>query len=48
MVVYMHLEDGMVWVRPQKMFLKTITIKGKKVERFQKIKQKVLIKPRKK
>jgi len=48
MVIYVHLEDGVVWVRPKKMFLETINVKGKKVERFKKINQKILIKPRKK
>lgn len=48
LVIYMHLEDGVVWVRPKKMFLEVITIKGKKVERFKKIKQNILIKPSKK
>jgi hypothetical protein len=37
-----------LWVRPLKMFLETIIVKGKKVERFKKINQKILIKPRKK
>ena len=45
LVVYLHLEDGVIWARPKKMFLETITVKGKKVERFKKIKQKILIKP---
>ena len=47
MVVYIHLEDGVTWVRPKKMFLESIVIKGKKTERFQKIEQKILIKPKK-
>ncbi|MEI7688733.1 MAG: DUF1653 domain-containing protein [Candidatus Nomurabacteria bacterium] len=47
MVIYMHLEDSATWVRPKKMFLENILIKGKKVERFQKIKQGILIKPKK-
>jgi len=45
MVVYLHLEDGMMWVRPKKMFLETITIDGKKKERFKLINQKMLVKP---
>ena len=45
MVIYMHLEDGVVWVRPKKMFSETIVFKGKKVSRFIKIKQNILIKP---
>lgn len=48
LVIYMHLEDGIVWARPKKMFLEKITVNGKKVERFKKINQKILIKPRKK
>ena len=48
MVIYIHLEDGVVWVRPKKMFLEMVNVKGKKVERFKKINQKILIKPRKK
>ena len=48
MVIYIHLEDGVVWARPKKMFLETITVNGKKVQRFKKINQKILIKPRKK
>lgn len=48
MVIYIHLEDGVVWARPKKMFLETIIVNSKKVQRFQKIKQKILIKPRKK
>ncbi|HAQ02740.1 TPA: DUF1653 domain-containing protein [Candidatus Nomurabacteria bacterium] len=47
MVVYMHLEDGASWVRPKKMFLESVLLKGKKIERFQKIKQQILIKPSK-
>jgi len=38
MVVYMHLEDGVIWVRPKKMFLENVKIGNKKVERFKKIK----------
>lgn len=47
LVVYIHLEDGMVWVRPKEMFLGKLNYNGKEVERFVKIKQKVLIKPSK-
>ncbi len=47
-VIYIHLEDGIIWVRPRYMFLEKINIKGKKVERFKKIKTKILIKPNKK
>ncbi|PJC49146.1 hypothetical protein CO033_03085 [Candidatus Nomurabacteria bacterium CG_4_9_14_0_2_um_filter_32_10] len=45
MVIYIHLEDGVVWARPKKMFLERIILNGhakgrasKKVERFKKIK----------
>ena len=48
LVIYLHLEDGVVWARPKMMFLETVTIGGKKIERFKKIKQKILIKPSKK
>ena len=48
LIFYMHLEDGVIWARPKKMFLETITYNGRKVERFKKIKQKILIKPSKK
>ncbi len=47
MVIYMHLEDGVTWVRPKKMFQESVLVKGKKVERFKKINQKILIKPKK-
>ena len=30
-----------LWIRPLKMFLETVTINGKKIKRFQKIKQNV-------
>jgi hypothetical protein len=46
-VVYLHLEDGITWVRPKEMFLGNVMINGKEVERFQKIEQKILIKPKK-
>lgn len=45
LVVYLHLEDGGMWARPKKMFLETIKIDGKKVERFKKINQKLVVKP---
>lgn len=48
LVIYLHLEDGVVWARPKKMFLETINFKGKKVERFKKINQRILIKPSRK
>ncbi|ETB63672.1 TPA: DUF1653 domain-containing protein [Candidatus Nomurabacteria bacterium] len=45
MVIYIHLEDGATWVRPKKMFLENIKVGNKKVERFKKIKSRILIKP---
>jgi hypothetical protein len=48
MVIYVHLEDGVIWTRPKKMFLEIVKIGNKKTPRFQKINQKILIKPRKK
>jgi len=47
MVIYIHLEDGVTWVRPKEMFLEHIAVDGREVERFQKIEQEVLIKPSK-
>ncbi|HNW71773.1 MAG TPA: DUF1653 domain-containing protein [Candidatus Paceibacterota bacterium] len=47
MVIYMHLEDGITWVRPKKMFLEKVKIGKKLVLRFQKIKTKIIIKPKK-
>ena len=47
LVIYIHLEDGVIWARPKKMFLENITVDGKEVERFQKIEQEILIKPSK-
>jgi len=35
MVIYIHLEDGITWVRPKEMFLENVTIDGREVERFQ-------------
>ncbi|MFA6445645.1 MAG: DUF1653 domain-containing protein [Candidatus Paceibacterota bacterium] len=48
LVIYIHLEDGGVWARPEKMFLEQIEINGKKTNRFQKIDQEIIVKPRKK
>ncbi|MEI7765205.1 MAG: DUF1653 domain-containing protein [bacterium] len=45
LVIYMHLEDGVIWARPKHMFLENIVIDGKEIERFQKIDQEILIKP---
>ncbi len=47
MVIYVHLEDGVLWARPTKIFLEDVVLNGKKIERFKKIKQKILIKPKK-
>lgn len=47
LVIYIHLEDGALWVRPKDMFLGKLVYKGKEVERFVKIKQKILVKPSK-
>lgn len=46
MVIYMHLENGVIWARPKHMFLESIILDGKEIERFQKIDQEFLIKPR--
>ena len=46
MVIYMHLEDGVIWARPKHMFLENIILDGKEIERFKKINQEILIKPR--
>lgn len=40
MVIYIHLEDGVTWVRPKKMFQEDVIVDGKKVERFKKNKSK--------
>lgn len=46
-VIYLHLEDGIVWVRPKKMFLEKVKIGNRKVPRFEKIKSIIKIKPKK-
>lgn len=46
LVIYMHLEDGVIWARPKNMFLENIILDGKEIERFQKIDQESLFKPR--
>ena len=46
LVIYMHLEDGVIWARPKHMFLENIILDGKEIERFQKIEQGIIIKPR--
>lgn len=45
LVIYMHLEDGVIWARPKDMFLENVIIDGKEIERFTKINQEILIKP---
>lgn len=37
LVVYQHLDDGELWVRPAKMFLETVNIDGKVQKRFKKV-----------
>ncbi|MFA6325066.1 MAG: DUF1653 domain-containing protein [Candidatus Paceibacterota bacterium] len=44
LVIYMHLEDGVIWARPKHMFLESIIINGKEIERFEKIDEEILIK----
>ncbi|MDP1709422.1 MAG: DUF1653 domain-containing protein [Candidatus Komeilibacteria bacterium] len=38
MVLYEHLDDGSLWVRPAPMFLEEVEREGKKVPRFKFIK----------
>ena len=47
LIIYLHLEDGVVWARPRKMFLEKVKLGNKKIQRFKKIKTKILIKPEK-
>lgn len=37
LVIYIHLEDGVIWSRPKHMFLENIILDGKETERFQKV-----------
>jgi hypothetical protein len=46
LVIYMHLEDGVIWARPKHMFLENIILDGKEIERFEKIEQEILIRPK--
>lgn len=39
MVVYIHLDNGEIWVRPKKMFLEKVTRDGKVFERFELVKK---------
>jgi len=34
LVVYQHLDDSSIWVRPLKMFLENVEVDGKLVPRF--------------
>lgn len=45
LVIYIHLEDGVYWVRPKEMFLENVMVDGKEVERFEKVDGEILIKP---
>jgi len=47
MVIYIHLEDGITWVRPKDMFLENVMKNSKKVERFKKIKTEIKVKSKK-
>lgn len=47
MVIYIHLEDGITWVRPKGMFLENVMVNGQEVERFQKMESEILINPSK-
>ncbi len=47
MVIYIHLEDGVTWVRPKGMFLENVIVDGKEVERFKMIDSEILINPNK-
>jgi len=46
LVIYMHLEDGVIWARPKHMFLENIVLDGKEIERFQKVEPEVIVKPK--
>jgi hypothetical protein len=48
MVVYLHLEDGVIWVRPKGMFLENVKVNRRSMERFKLIKSKILIRPKSK
>ncbi len=37
MVVYKHLDDGQMWVRPLSMFKEFVEKDGKKIPRFKKV-----------
>ena len=47
LVIYIHLEDGVTWARPKEMFLENVIVDGVEMERFEKNKQEILIKPSK-
>ena len=48
LVIYMHLEDGIIWARPKHLFLENIILDGKETERFKKVDQQILVKPNEK
>ena len=48
MVVYLHLEDGVIWIRPKGMFLENVKVNRRSMERFKLIKSKILIRPKSK
>jgi len=39
MVVYVHLNEGSIWVRPKAMFLGSVTKEGKTFHRFAEIEE---------
>ena len=45
-VIYLHLEDGIVWVRSKKMFLEKVRLDNRKILRFEKVKSIIKIKPK--
>lgn len=47
MIIYIHLEDGVTWIRPRGMFLENVIVNGVEIERFEKINEEILIKPSK-
>lgn len=45
-VIYLHLEDGVIWVRPKKMFLEKVRLDNRKILHFEKVKSTIKIKPK--
>jgi hypothetical protein len=41
MVVYVHLDDGRVWVRPLAMFIENVTVDGHAQPRFEYVKEQI-------